>query len=101
PNLVALSIDAFAQPIDPTETKRLIDRFRPGYAGAAAALPVKPNPLLGLSGMAAFEPGPKLCRGREEDRLFGSVFQYKSWIRPVGRRRQSPAVQHPPAMQRL
>src|SRR4029077_5941715 len=66
-NFVALTIDGFAQTVDPTEAKRFIHRFGPGDTGASGSFPVKAYPLLALCLMMFLQPRAKNARFREKD----------------------------------
>ena len=68
-NLVTLSVDGFAQSIDPSKTERFVDSLWPSYSRSTGILFVKANPLFRTGSVIFLQPSPKLRRFGKENEL--------------------------------
>jgi len=69
---VAPVVDAAADPVDPPEAERFVDRLRPGDARTARVALVETNQQLAGAAMIAREPRAKVGRGGEEAGFHGN-----------------------------
>jgi hypothetical protein len=76
PNLVTDFVDTLPNPVDPTETKRFIDRFWPCDAPLAGLLFVKPDPELSRRRVILLQPLPEIG-GRLKKFRFNRSAVYK------------------------
>src|SRR5207245_4016201 len=80
---VAPVVDAAADPVDPPEAERFVDRLRPGDARAARVALVETNQQLAGAAMIAREPRAKVGRGGEEAGFHGNRSYATVASRPV------------------
>src|SRR6185295_8930783 len=90
---VARFVDALFDAIDPSETQRLVDRFRIAEPPFARGLVVEPDPQLALHSVMLLEPrAERLARSKEARRRVRTHAEGAQLAPPLGRPTSVPAT---------